>query len=225
MAGREVLLEGAVGEGVDADAAGQEESGPVPEELDQQGRVGLGRGADPGEGGEEVALGDVRRAFRGLLVRVRPEGELVEGAPEPVLADLEPLGEATLDHDGLAVRALDHPLALPAGQKEVHRGGVQALPLLGKRAAAPGVEARHEGEEERALGQGEEAIVGEDGLLQEGRLALGVVRTEPSPAGHLLVPGGDEAADLPRRERREGRLLEVQAQVPFLVLVGVDRGW
>ena len=147
-------------------------------------------------------------------------GQPIELEQNALTAHFEHLGQARLDQRGLAALIADDALALPPVHEQADGVGVEVDALFGQRAPAPGVEAGHEGEQQRALGQGIEPVGGKDGALEQLGAALGVVGIPVAGAGHVGVPAVHERGDLRAIEGFQHRLGEAR-QPPLLLLVGV----
>ena len=216
----QVLLEGAVGKGVDAHPACGEQAGPVAHVLDHTRRLDIGVRSESYQAAHKALLADVRGSGQVRLVAVRLERQVLQQLAHRGPVHLQPLAQARLDHDGLAVRPAHQLGAFPLVEQQVHRVRVQLLALLGQVSPAPGMQAGHQGQQQRPLGQFGQPLAAPDRVFEQRRTALRVVWVLPAHCGQVCVPTVYEALDLRGAERSQHCFAEA-VQLPILALVGV----
>ena len=169
---------------------------------------------------DQFALADVRRADQGGLVQVGLVGQLVQLPADVLPAGIQPFAQGRLGDDRLAARVAPQLEALPFVEQHVHRLGVELLAVLRERAAALGLEPRHQGKQQGSLGQLPE-LLAPRGTLEHLGAGLGIrLREAEKVLGHVGVPGVDEALDLPAGEGEQLPLGE-SVELPVLPLIRI----
>ncbi len=221
MTGRQVFLQGAVGDGV-----------YLVSVRDQQPRAELQEVHDPRDAhlrcaprqveqpGHQRFLGDIGRSPQVGLGFVCFVGQPMEQLAHPGPVDLQP-GRQVRQDDGLLTSGI--PLdesPVPPLEQQVHRLLVQLPALLGQVAAPPVVQGRHQSQEQRPGRQLRQPRSGADRLFQPARPPLGIRSLPPAHADGVLVPPIHEGFDLLAPEGDQLGLMEAP-EPPALAQIGV----
>ena len=152
VARRQVLLERAVGEGVDAYPARQQQPGPLAQVFHQARQAHVGVLVQAQQAAQQLAFLDIRRPRQIRLPGVRGVGQALQQSAHLAAVHPHPLRQAWLLHDH-QVFVAHHLGALPPIQQQIDRVGIEFLAFLRQAAPAPGVQRRHQGEQQGAFRQ------------------------------------------------------------------------
>jgi hypothetical protein len=202
-------------------AARDEQSGALAQLLDQPRRSDIRVAPQLHHTVDQILFGNIGGTGQLGLLFMHFESQPVEQAANFLPVDTQPFRQALMLHFDLAFGVAHNFRAFPPVQQQVDGIGIQLLAFFGQAAAAPGVQAGHQGEQQRPFCQTLQAVAGGNRALELRGASLGIFFIDVAQNSDVPIPVFDEEVDLAGGKGRKRGFGKI-GQAPVLFLVGVD---